>query len=96
MTLEWVMHEIREAEAQPNSAKAVYDLAALLIVRNYLSGGKPINPAQPATAQSGALDTAPTLEQVEAALSAITVTTVAERDRVEDAMTWAKILAGEE
>lgn len=41
MTLEWVMHEIREAEAQPNSAKAVYDLAALLIVRNYLSGGKP-------------------------------------------------------
>lgn len=40
MKLEWVMHEIMEAEAQPNSAKAVYDLAALLIVRNYLSGGQ--------------------------------------------------------
>lgn len=96
MTLEWVMHEIREAEAQPNSAKAVYDLAALLIVRNYLSGGKPIKPAQPAAAQSGVMDTAPTLDQVEAALSAITVTTAAERDRMEDAMTWGKILAGKE
>jgi hypothetical protein len=42
------------------------------------------------------MDTAPTLDQVEAALSAVTVTTAAERDRMEDAMTWGKILAGKE
>lgn len=101
MTLEWILREIKGAEAAPNSARAVYDLAALLIVRDHLRGASASTrnaelksaaaPTRNAEIKSAA---APTLDQIEAALATITVSTEDERRRADDAKLWARTLGG--
>lgn len=104
MTLKWIEHEIEKSAKGDNIAKNVYDLAALLIVRDYflanaspvLQNALPSPAAEPAAYGDAIVDTAPTLAQVERALGTIMVNTEADKKRMQDAMTWAKILKGEE
>ena len=88
-----------------NTAKNVYDAAALIIVRDAMRSAASDKDA-PAesmedsrkreaivlTAHSANLDVVPTLEQAEQALTAVAVNTPEERDRVYRARTWAEIL----
>lgn len=85
----WVDEQMERLKHSTATMQTARDYAALCICRDHLDGKAP-------QGRNGMMDTAPTLDQVEAALSAITVTTAAERDRVEDAITWGKILAGKE
>ena len=101
MTLAWVEAEIEKAEQGGNTARNVYDLAALLIVRDHLRTAtspkavpedKARRDAIILTSHSTDLDVVPTIEQVEAALDAVVVSMPEERQRVQDAKTWAKII----
>lgn len=98
MTLTWIESQLEEAISGANSAKNVYDAAALIIVRNaMLASAEEEGDAQKRnaivlTSHSADLDVIPTLEQAEAALAAVAVNTPEERDRVERARTWASIL----
>lgn len=103
MTLAWVESEIEKAVQGGNVAKNVYDLAALLTVRDYLRAeASPRAVESPEdrakreaiilTAHSTDLDVIPTIGQVEAALGAVAVKTPDERKRVQDARTWAEII----
>lgn len=85
----WVDEQMERLKHSTATMQTARDYAALCICRDHLAG-------KSSQGRNGMMDTAPTLDQVEAALSAITVTTAAERDRVEDAITWGKILAGKE
>lgn len=103
MTLAWVEAEIEKAEQGGNNAKNVYDLAALLIVRDHLRAATspkavPVQEdrakrdAIVLTSHSADLDVVPTIAQVEEALGAVIVSTPEERQRVQDAKTWAQII----
>lgn len=106
MTLAWVESEIEQAANGPNTAKNVYDLAALIIVRDYLMGTATPQPASETeeqrrkreavilTSHSADLDVVPTIGQIEEALGAVAISTPEERKRVKDAKTWASILRG--
>lgn len=108
MTLAWVESEIEQAANGPNTAKNVYDLAALIIVRNYLmetASVKPVTATETEeqrrkreavilTSHSADLDVVPTIGQIEEAIGAVAISTPDERKRVKDAKTWASILRG--
>ena len=90
LDVSWVDEQLERVRTATATMQTARDYALLCICRDHLAGH------QPKHRDPSMMDTAPTLDQVEAALSAITVTTAAERDRMEDAMTWGKILAGKE
>ena len=101
MTLAWVEAEIEKAEQGGNTARNVYDLAALLIVRDHLrAAALPKNVPEDKgkrdaiilTSHSADLDVIPTIDQVEDALAAVVVSTPEERQRVMDAKTCAQII----
>lgn len=109
MTLAWVESEIEKTLAQGNGAKAVYDLAALVTVRAYLldqmphekDAGAETDPHQDTkrdritlTAYSADLHKVPTIEQVEAALGAVALSTPEEKRHAADMRTWVEILKG--
>jgi hypothetical protein len=100
MSLAWIEAQIEHEIDRGNIPDAVRDLAALLQVRQYMMehGGETSTPNEmwKHMAYDSALDTLPTLDQVERALGTIVVSTDAEKKRMQDAMTWAKILRGEE
>lgn len=93
LDVSWVDEQIERVRCDTATMQTARDYALLCIARDHLA---PKEPEERRPYNHGMLDTAPTLDQVEAALSAITVTTAAERDRAEDAVTWGKILAGKE
>lgn len=104
MTLSWIESQLEDALKSANSAKNVYDAAALIIVRDEMRAAAANTDPQSReddtakrdaivlTAHSTNLDTIPTLEQAEKALAAVVVNTPEERDRVQRAKTWAEIL----
>lgn len=102
MTLAWVESEIEQAMQAGNSAKAVYDLAALIVVRDFLreqkkdprEGDAKKREVVTLTAYSADLRKVPTIEQVEDALAAVAINTPEERQRAADARTWAGIIRG--
>lgn len=89
MTLEWILSEIKDLENAPNTAKSVYDLAALIIVRNELEK-RPASDS-PLDYRLGEI---PTLDEIDAALAAIAVSTPEERQRVQDTRTLVHIMRG--
>lgn len=91
LDVSWVDEQIERVRTATATMQTARDYALLCIARDHLAAMEPRKKSP-----AGVMDTAPTLDQVEAALSAITVTTAAERDRMEDAMTWGKILSGKE
>ena len=96
MTLTWIEHEIEQSAKAENTAQNVYDLAALLIVRDYFVKKASAPPHEEhVSPHDTAPDSVPTLDQVEMALGAIVVNSESDKKRKQDAMTWAKILKGE-
>lgn len=89
LRLEWVEEEIERVKAGTCTMQTVRDYALLCIARDSLKGDRG-NPAP----QSD-LDGTPTLSQVEQAIGAVVVNSDADRNRMRDAITWAKILKGE-
>lgn len=107
MSLAWIEAQIEQELDRGNSPDAVRDLAALLEVRRYMleqdhAHDVPASTVRDADHRSAAaqhddvLDTAPTIEQIEAAVGAVAVHTAADRKRLQDAMTWMQILKGDE
>ena len=94
ITLTWVDSEIEKAMGEGATARNIHDLAALLIVRNYLQERAAPEAAEPA-AFSDTLDSVPTIDQIEAAIGAISANTPEERQRIRDAHTWSKIIRGD-
>lgn len=102
ITLPWVENEIEKSlQGEPN-AKNVYDLAALLIVHEYLAA-----PPEPVQAEStekekppkvylsdycADLNKRPTLEQAERALAAVAIEDREQLKRAKDMRTWAGII----
>ena len=96
MTLTWIEHEIEQSAKAENTAQNVYDLAALLIVRDYfIKKASASAHEEYSTPHDVAPDSLPTLDQVEMALGSIVVNSESDKKRKQDAMTWAKILKGE-
>lgn len=100
MTLAWIESEIEKTMQEGNSARAVYDLAALVTVRDYLQRqGQAADSAKhreavALTAYSADLRKVPTINQVEDALGAVALNTPEERRRAVDMRTWAEIIRG--
>ena len=107
MTLTWIESQLEDALSGPNTAKNVYDAAALIIVRDAMraasapsaaestdAGEKARRDAILLTAHSADLDKVPTLAEVEDALGAVVVNTPEERDRANRVKTWAEIIKG--
>lgn len=106
MTLAWIESEIEQAANGPNTAKNVYDLAMLIIARDYFLETATPQPAAETeeqrkrreavilTSHSADLDVVPTIGQIEEAIGAVSISTPDERRRVKDAKTWASILRG--
>ena len=105
VTLTWVERQLEDALSGPNTAKNVYDAAALIIVRDAMraasapsaaertdAGEKSRRDAILLTAHSADLDKVPTLAEVEDALGAVVVNTPEERERASRVKTWAEIL----
>ena len=105
VTLTWIESQLEDALSGPNTAKNVYDAAALIIVRDAMraasvqsasgsadTGEKARRDAIMLTAHSADLDKVPTLAEVEDALGAVVVNTPEERDRANRVKTWAEIL----
>ena len=105
VTLTWIESQLEDALSGPNTAKNVYDAAALIIVRDAMraasatsasgsadTGGKARRDAILLTAHSADLDKVPTLAEVEDALGAVVVNTPEERERAERIKTWAEII----
>lgn len=105
MTLTWVESQLEDALSGPNTAKNVYDAAALIIVRDAMraasaptaagsadTGEKARRDAILLTAHSADLDKVPTLAEVEDALGAVVVNTPEERERANRVKTWAEII----
>ena len=104
MSLAWVEAQIEHELDRGNAPDAVRDLAALLEVRRYMLEQDPgrgvaavrdAGYSAPAMLHDDALDTAPTIDQIEAAIGAVAVHTSAEKKRLQDAVTWLKILKGD-
>lgn len=96
MSLAWVEAQIEHELERGNTPEAVRDLAALLTVREYMQEEELEHAMHGVKHHDPALDTAPTMEQVEKAMGALTVSTEADKKRMHDLMTWAKILKGED
>lgn len=105
VTLTWIESQLEDALSGPNTAKNVYDAAALIIVRDAMraasatsasgsadTGGKARRDAILLTAHSADLDKVPTLAEVEDALGAVVVNTPEERERANRVKTWSEIL----
>ena len=105
VTLTWIESQLEDALSGPNTAKNVYDAAALIIVRDAMrsasaqsasestdAGEKARRDAVLLTAHSADLDKVPTLAEVEDALGAVVVNTPEERERANRVKTWAEIL----
>ena len=105
VTLTWIESQLEDALSGPNTAKNVYDAAALIIVRDAMraasaqssvestdSGEKARRDAILLTAHSADLDKVPTLAEVEDALGAVVVNTPEERERANRVKTWAEII----
>ena len=105
VTLTWIESQLEDALSGPNTAKNVYEAAALIIVRDAMraasaqssvestdSGEKARRDAILLTAHSADLDKVPTLAEVEDALGAVVVNTPEERERANRVKTWAEIL----
>ena len=105
MTLTWIESQLDDALSGPNTAKNVYDAAALIIVRDAMraasapsaagshdTGEKARRDAILLTAHSADLDKVPTLAEVEDALGAVVVNTPEERERANRVKTWAEII----
>ena len=105
VTLTWIESQLEDALSGPNTAKNVYDAAALIIVRDAMraasaqssvestdSGEKARRDAILLTAHSADLDKVPTLAEVEDALGAVVVNTPEERERANRVKTGAKVL----
>ena len=105
VTLTWIESQLEDALSGPNTAKSVYDAAALIIVRDAMraasapsaaestdAGEKSRRDAILLTAHSADLDKVPTLAEVEDALGAVVVNTPDERERANRVKTWAEIL----
>ena len=99
--LPWVENEIEKSLRGEPNAKNVYDLAALLIVREYLAA-----PPEPVQAESTEKEKAPkvylsdyctdlnkrpTLEQAEKALAAVAIEDREQLKRAKDMRTWAPV-----
>ena len=85
MSLAWVEAQIEHELERGNHPEAVRDLAALIAVREYLTKHEP-------KVYNDMMDTTPTLEQVEKAMGAVSVSTEADKKRMHDLMTWKQIL----
>lgn len=107
MTLTWIESQLEDALSGPNTAKNVYDAAALIIVRDAMraasapsaaaspdNGDKARRDAILLTAHSADLDKVPTLAEVEDALGAVVVNTPEERERANRVKTWSGIIKG--
>ena len=105
VTLTWIESQLEDALSGPNTAKSVYDAAALIIVRDAMRAAsapstagstdteeKARRDAVLLTAHSADLDKVPTLAEVEDALGAVVVNTPEERERANRVKTWAEIL----
>ena len=105
MTLTWIESQLEDTLSGPNTAKNVYDAAALIIVRDAMraasapsaavsadTGEKARRDAILLTAHAADLDKVPTLAEVEDALGAVVVNTPEERERANRVKTWAEIL----
>lgn len=105
VTLTWIESQLEDALSGPNTAKNVYDAAALIIVRDAMraasapsaagnsdTGDKARRDAILLTAHSADLDKVPTLAEVEDALGAVVVNTPEERERANRVKTWAEII----
>lgn len=101
----WIESQLEDALSGPNTAKNVYDAAALIIVRDAMraasapsaagsadTGEKARRDAILLTAHSADLDKVPTLAEVEDALGAVVVNTPEERERANRVKTWSEIL----
>lgn len=93
ITLTWVDSEIEKAMSEGATARNIHDLAALLIVRNYLQERAAPETVEP-VAISDTLDSVPTIDQIEAAIGTLSANTPEEQQRLRDAHTWAKIIRG--
>ena len=105
MTLTWIESQLEDALSGPNTAKNVYDAAALIIVRDAMraasapssagshdTGEKARRDAILLTAHSADLDKVPTLAEVEDALRAVVVNTPEERERAKRGKTAARLI----
>lgn len=99
MTLEWILSEIKDMESAPNTAKSVYDLAMLLIVRDHLqplpSSAHDNEQAAPAAPIVSATPDALTIDMVDEALSRVHINSPEDKQRAEDLRTWLQILRPE-
>lgn len=93
LDVSWVDEQMERVRCATATMQTARDYALLCIARDHLA---PKETEERRPYNHGVLDTAPTLDQVEAALSAITVTTKEDRDRAGDAKTWVQILKKEE
>ena len=105
MSRAWVEAQIEHELDRGNAPDAVRDLAALLEVRRYMLEQDPgrvvaavrdAGHSAPAMLHDDALDTAPTIDQIEAAIGAVAAHTSSEKKRLQDAVTWLKILKGDD
>ena len=94
LRLEWIEEQLEYLKAGTCTMQTVRDYAALCIARDSLRGEGKTSPSVSSVGIS--FDRPPTLDQVERALGTIIVSTEEEKKRKQDAMTWAKILKGEE
>ena len=105
VTLTWIESQLEDALNGPNTAKNVYDAAALIIVRDAMRAASAPSAAESTdvgekarrdaillTAHSADLDKVPTLAEVEDALGAVVVNTPEERERANRVKTWAGII----
>ena len=90
MTLEWILSEIKDLESAPNTAKSVYDLAALLIVRDHFQTPNHESVSLPENLRSDL-----SIDDIEEALGAVMISSDEERKRAQDARMWIKIIRGE-
>lgn len=90
MTLEWILSEIKDLESAPNTAKSVYDLAALLIVRDHFQ-----TPNHELVSSQENLRSDLSIDDIEEALGAVMISSDEERKRAQDARMWIKIIRGE-
>ena len=90
MTLEWILSEIKDLESAPNTAKSVYDLAALLIVRDHFQ-----TPNHEPVSSPENLPPSISIDDIEEALGAVMISSDEERKRAQDARMWIRIIRGE-
>lgn len=87
LDVSWVDEQIERVRCATATMQTARDFALLCIARDHLAD------MDRERSRVTASD-APTLEQIEAALATITVTTEDERRRADDAKLWARTLGG--